>query len=66
MIQNICKSNNRGQNVERCQEQLNDLEVISREAEELCQRISHDDESERKKCQRTAQICEKALQGPKP
>jgi len=60
LIKKICKKNFDGHEVERCEQTLNELEAISREAEELCQRIGHDDEAERVKCQKTVQICERA------
>jgi hypothetical protein len=61
MIKKICKSNYHGQEAERCVEHLNKLEIISIEAEELCQKHNYDDELDRKQCHKTAQICEKAL-----
>ena len=61
MIKKICKSSYHSHEVQRCEENLNNLETISREAEEVCQRVAFDDESDRKKCEKTAEICEKAL-----
>ena len=61
MIKKICKSNYHADEAERCEEHLKNLEIISREAEELCQQHNDDDEQDRKQCHKTAQICEKAL-----
>jgi hypothetical protein len=63
LIKKICKENFPADSFEneRCQEELAKLETISREAEELCQEHSFPTETDRKRCQKTADICEKAV-----
>ena len=61
MIKKICRSSFHSHEVERCEEHLNKLEVISSQAEELCKLQNLSNEDDQKKCQKTAEICEKAL-----
>ena len=63
LIKKVCKDNYQpGSHDDRvCKENLRNLEIVSREAEEACQEHSFDHEKDRKKCEKTAEICEKAL-----
>ena len=63
LIKKICRENFPAGSFEneRCQEELAKLETISREAEEFCQQHSFPTETDRRKCQKTAEICEKAV-----
>ena len=64
LIKKVCRDNFQADTIEnqRCQEELKNLETISRQVEELCQELSINEEADRKKCHKTAQICEKAVQ----
>lgn len=63
LIKKVCLNNyeSNSYETERCREELQNLEVISREAEEICQQLDFDNEHDRKKCEKAAEICKKAL-----
>jgi hypothetical protein len=63
LIKKVCRDNYQPSSYEyeRCQENLENLEIVSRAAKEVCERHSFSHEFERKKCEKTAEICEKAV-----
>lgn len=73
LIKKICKENFPEASLEnqKCQSKLEQLDIISREAEEICHQHTFSHEVERMRCHKTTEICQRALticesqQGPR-
>ncbi len=46
---------------QRCQEILNDIEFIAKEAEDVCQQHNYVHETDRMRCHKTGEICQRAV-----
>ena len=63
LIKKVCNGNYQPEshNNQLCQENLKNLESVSREVEQVCEQQNMSNDSDRKRCHKTVQICEMAV-----
>ena len=63
MVKKICRATFKFdfEDVQRCQEVLNRIEFIAKEAEDVCQNHLYVHETDRMRCHKTGEICQRAV-----